>query len=119
LQSCKHSNQTQLIDFTEIKYWHDICCIPLHKEVNLTKPSVEKMTMSSTALLALNTAALTMLMTFHFQPTNDRNTTQISQASAHHLQQRPQLAVMSAKPSPPIHPTQDTQTTTESGHWVF
>lgn len=75
--------------------------------------------MSSATLLALNTAALAVLVTFHFQPTNDQNTTQTSQASPHQLQQRPQLAVMSAKPSPTIHLTQDTHTTTESGHWVF
>ena len=50
--------------------------------------------MNSALLLALNTIALAALVMFHFQSTGSNDPAQLSQAVPHHLQQRPQLAVM-------------------------
>jgi hypothetical protein len=75
--------------------------------------------MNSALLLALNTMALAALVTFHFFPAELRDSGQITQAVPHHLQQRPQLAVMTAKPQSPIRLTQDTQAAPTSEHWVF
>ena len=73
--------------------------------------------MNSALLLALN--ALATVVTFHFQPTNTEDGAQISQAIPHHLQQRPQLALMTATPQSPIRLTQDTQPAPAAEHWVF
>jgi hypothetical protein len=78
--------------------------------------------MNSALLLALNTMALAALVTFHFFPANPaklQDPAQITQAVPHHLQQRPQLAVMTADPQSPIRLTQGTQATPTSEHWVF
>lgn len=75
--------------------------------------------MNSALLLALNAVALAAVVTFHFQPTNTEDGAQISQAIPHHLQQRPQLALMTANPHPPIRLTQDTQSAPAAEHWVF
>lgn len=75
--------------------------------------------MNSALLLALNTVALAALAAFHFVPADSQDPAQITQAVPHHLQQRPQLAVMTATPQSPIRLTQDTQATPTSEHWVF
>ncbi|AZF22896.1 hypothetical protein [Pseudomonas sp. R3-52-08] len=75
--------------------------------------------MNSALLLALNTMALAALVTFHFFPAKSQDPAQITQAVPHHLQQRPQLAVMTADPQSPIRLTQGTQATPTSEHWVF
>jgi len=78
------------------------------------------MTMNSALLLALNTVALAVLVMFHFQqsPTTDDDA-KVSQAIPHHLQQRPQLAVMTANPQSPARLAQSTQAAPASEHWVF
>lgn len=75
--------------------------------------------MNSALLLALNAIALTALVTFHFQPTNTEDTAQLNQPVPHHLQQRPQLAVLNASPESPTRVAQDTRTAPTSEHWVF
>ncbi|AZE96102.1 hypothetical protein C4J95_4038 [Pseudomonas orientalis] len=75
--------------------------------------------MNSALLLTLNTLALAALATFHFQPDNVQGSAQISQPVPHHLQQRPQLAVMTANAQSSIRLTQDTQAAPVSEHWVF
>ncbi len=75
--------------------------------------------MNSALLLALNTVALAALVMFHFQSSNTDDAAQISQAVPHHLQQRPQLAVMNANAQSPIRLTQGTQAAPSSEHWVF
>ncbi|USV99901.1 hypothetical protein KUA23_23175 [Pseudomonas pergaminensis] len=75
--------------------------------------------MNSALLLALNTVALAALVTFHFQSTGANDPAQISQAVPHHLQQRPQLAVMTPNAQSPVRLAQGTQSATASEHWVF
>lgn len=75
--------------------------------------------MNSALLLALNTVALAALLMFHFQSTGSNDHAQISQAVPHHLQQRPQLAVMTPNAQSPVRLTQDTQSAPASEHWVF
>lgn len=75
--------------------------------------------MNSALLLALNTVALAALVTLHFQSTSSNDPAQISQAVPHHLQQRPQLAVMTPNPQSPIRLTQGTRAAPASEHWVF
>ncbi|WP_395610943.1 hypothetical protein [Pseudomonas sp. B22129] len=75
--------------------------------------------MNSALLLALNTVALAALVTFHFQSSGNDDPAQISQAVPHHLQQRPQLAVMTPTAQSPIYLTQGTQAAPPSEHWVF
>jgi hypothetical protein len=74
--------------------------------------------MNSALLLTLNAVALAALVTFHFQSTQD-DVAQISQPVPHHLQQRPQLAVMTPGVQTPIRVAQDAQTAPASEHWVF
>lgn len=74
--------------------------------------------MNSALLLSLNALALAALVLFHFQSTHD-DVSQISQPVPHHLQQRPQLAVMTPTVQSPIRVTQDTQAAPASEHWVF
>lgn len=75
--------------------------------------------MNSALLLALNTVALAALVMFHFQSTSSNDPAQISQAVPHHLQQRPQLAVMTPNAQTPVRVTQEAQSTPASEHWVF
>ncbi|WP_300628169.1 hypothetical protein [Pseudomonas sp.] len=75
--------------------------------------------MNSALLLALNIVALTALATFHFQPANMEDSAQINQPVPHHLQQRPQLAVMTADAQSPIRLAQGTEAAPVSEHWVF
>ena len=75
--------------------------------------------MNSALLLGLNTVALATLVMFHFQSATSDDTAQLRQPVPHHLQQRPQLAVMTAKPQSPIQLTQGTQAAPTSEHWVF
>ena len=75
--------------------------------------------MNSTLLLALNTAALAALVMFHFQPSASDDTAQIRLPLPHHLQLRPQLAVMAANPQSPVRLTQRTQAAPATEHWVF
>ena len=75
--------------------------------------------MNSALLLALNTVALAALLMFHFQSTGNNDPAQIRQAVPHHLQQRPQLAVMTPTAQSPVRLTQDTQSAPASEHWVF
>ncbi|MBA1431231.1 hypothetical protein IFT37_25530 [Pseudomonas fluorescens] len=75
--------------------------------------------MNSALLLALNTLALAALATFHFQPANVQDSAQINQPIPHHLQQRPQLAVMTANAQSPVRLTQGAQPAPQSEHWVF
>ncbi|MPR02702.1 hypothetical protein F0169_11870 [Pseudomonas sp. MAFF 212408] len=74
--------------------------------------------MNSALLLTLNAVALAALVMLHFHSSND-DAAQISQAVPHHLQQRPQLAVMTPAMQSPIRVTQDTQPAPVSEHWVF
>ena len=75
--------------------------------------------MNSALLLALNTVALAALLMLHFQSGGTHDPAQISQAVPHHLQQRPQLAVMTPKAQAPVRLAQDTQSAPASEHWVF
>ncbi|MGY2375435.1 hypothetical protein ACW9IB_13105 [Pseudomonas sp. SDO524_S393] len=75
--------------------------------------------MNSALLLALNTVALAALVMFHFQSANSDDTARISQPVPHHLQQRPQLAVMNTNAQSPIRQTQGTQSAPATEHWVF
>ncbi|KTB56445.1 hypothetical protein RJC98_14845 [Pseudomonas allii] len=75
--------------------------------------------MNSALLLALNTVALAALVTLHFQSTGANDSAQISQAVPHHLQQRPQLAVMTPNAQSPVRLTQGAQSAPASEHWVF
>ena len=75
--------------------------------------------MNSAFLLALNTVALAALVMFHFQSTGSNDPAQISQAVPHHLQQRPQLAVMTPNAQSPVRVAQEAQSTPASEHWVF
>ncbi len=75
--------------------------------------------MNSTLLLALNTAALAALVMFHFQSSTGDEAAQLSQAVPHHLQQRPQLALMTATPQSPVRLAQSTQAGPAAEHWVF
>ncbi|KAE9656593.1 hypothetical protein EJD88_10630 [Pseudomonas sp. PB105] len=75
--------------------------------------------MNSALLLVLNAVALTALVTFHFQSTGSNDPAQISQAVPHHLQQRPQLAVMTPNAQPPVRLAQATQAAPAAEHWVF
>ena len=76
--------------------------------------------MNSALLLGLNAVALAALVTFHFQSSGSNDPAQMSQAVPHHLQQRPQLAVMTPDNSQsPVRLTQGTQTAPASEHWVF
>ncbi|MGR3885884.1 hypothetical protein [Pseudomonas sp. 1152_12] len=74
--------------------------------------------MNSALLLSLNAVALAALAMLHFQSTQ-HDVAQISQPVPHHLQQRPQLAVMSPTVQSPIRVTQDAQAAPASEHWVF
>ena len=75
--------------------------------------------MNSALLLALNTIALAALVMFHFQSSQAPDPAQISQAIPHHLQQRPQLAVMTPNAQSPVRLAQGTQAAPASEHWVF
>ncbi|QLG94517.1 hypothetical protein HZF02_22340 [Pseudomonas yamanorum] len=75
--------------------------------------------MNSALLLALNAVALTALVMLHFQPATGDETLYASQAGSHHIHQRPQLAVMTAKVQPSVQLTQGIQATTSSEHWIF
>ena len=75
--------------------------------------------MNSTLLLALNTVALAALVMFHFQSSVSDDVAQIRQPVPHHLQQRPQLAVMTANPQSPVRLAQSTQAAPATEHWVF
>ena len=76
--------------------------------------------MNSALLLTLNAVALAALVMFHFQSANSDDASQISQAVPHHLQQRPQLAVMTPSAQSPIRVNQDAQQgAPASEHWVF
>ena len=75
--------------------------------------------MNSALLLALNTIAVAALVTFHFQSTGSNDPAQISQAVPHHLQQRPQLAVMTPNAQSPVRPTQGNQAAPAAERWVF
>ncbi|MBN2990898.1 hypothetical protein JWR97_05005 [Pseudomonas cedrina subsp. fulgida] len=75
--------------------------------------------MNSAFLLALNTLALAALVTFHFQSSGDNDPAQLSQAVPHHLQQRPQLAVMTPNAQSPVRVAQGTEQAPASEHWVF
>ncbi|MGB3122700.1 MAG: hypothetical protein WBB95_02730 [Pseudomonas sp.] len=75
--------------------------------------------MNSALLLALNAVALAALVMFHFQSSGSDDTAQITQPVPHHLQQRPQLAVMTPNAQSPVHLTQGTQAAPASEHWVF
>ena len=75
--------------------------------------------MNSALLLALNTVALAALVTFHFQSSGNDDPAQISQAVPHHLQQRPQLAVMTPDAQSPMRLTQSAQAAPAAEHWVF
>ncbi|ETK16944.1 hypothetical protein H097_18539 [Pseudomonas sp. FH4] len=74
--------------------------------------------MNST-LLILNALALAVLVTFHFQPSNDSDTAQFSHTGSHQTQQRPQLAVMTANGQPSVQLTQDAQAAGSSEHLIF
>ncbi|PRA24970.1 hypothetical protein [Pseudomonas poae] len=74
--------------------------------------------MNSALLLGLNAVALAALVTLHLQTTGSNDPAQISQPVPHHLQQRPQLAVMTPEAQSPVRLTQGTQAPT-SEHWVF
>lgn len=75
--------------------------------------------MNSTLLLALNALALAALVLFHFQsPTRD-DTAWRGEPVPHHLQQRPQLAVMTANGQTPARLTQASQAVPPGEHWVF
>lgn len=74
--------------------------------------------MNST-LLILNALALAVLVTFHFQPSNDSDTAQFSHTGSHQIQQRPQLAVMTANGQPSAHLAQGTQAASTSEHLIF
>lgn len=99
------------------KDWHD-ACNPLSYKYSPAQPSAENTPMNSALLLALNTVALAALVMFHFQ-SNTSDTAQVSQAIPHHLQQRPQLAVMKPNMQSPLQLTQGTQTAPATEHWVF
>jgi hypothetical protein len=75
--------------------------------------------MNSALLLALNALALTALVMFHFQSSPNDDAVQISQAHSHPVQQRPQLAVMTAKAQSPIQLAQTAQSAPSSEHWIF
>lgn len=75
--------------------------------------------MNSALLLSLNAVALAALVTFHFQTTGTNDPAQISQAAPHHLQQRPQLAVMTPNVQSQVRLTQGDQAAPVSEHWVF
>ncbi|QJI30464.1 hypothetical protein HKK55_17715 [Pseudomonas sp. ADAK18] len=75
--------------------------------------------MNSALLLALNAMALTALVMFHFQSPVGDDPVYANQAASHHIQQRPQLAVMTAKAQPPVQLTQGIQATASSEHWIF
>ncbi|WP_458723720.1 hypothetical protein [Pseudomonas brenneri] len=74
--------------------------------------------MNST-LLILNALALAVLVTSHFQPSNDSDTAQFSHTGSHQTQQRPQLAVMTANGQPSVHLAQDAQAAGSSEHLIF
>ncbi|MGZ9705241.1 MULTISPECIES: hypothetical protein [Pseudomonas] len=75
--------------------------------------------MNSALLLALNTVALAALVMFHFQSTTGDDVAQLRQPVPHHLQQRPQLAVMTANAQTPVRVTQNAQSAPAAEHWVF
>jgi len=75
--------------------------------------------MNSALLLVLNTVALAALVMFHFQSASGDDVANLNQPVPHHLQQRPQLAVMTAKAQPPLQLTQAHQAAPTSEHWVF
>lgn len=75
--------------------------------------------MNNALLLALNTVALAALVMFHFQSNDSHDPAQISQAVPHHLQQRPQLAVMTPNAESPVRLAQGTQAAPAAEHWVF
>ncbi|WP_338508991.1 hypothetical protein VRC24_20130 [Pseudomonas poae] len=75
--------------------------------------------MNSALLLALNTVALAALVMFHFQSGTSDDVAQLRQPVPHHLQQRPQLAVMTANAQTPLRVTQDVQSAPASEHWIF
>lgn len=125
LQSKGSAKQSQAIDFIENKHWHGICNIfskksptwtPHHQ---LAEQPAENMTMNSALLLALNTVALAALVMFHFQSGTSDDVAQLRQPVPHHLQQRPQLAVMTANAQTPLRVTQDAQSAPASEHWIF
>jgi hypothetical protein len=107
-----------LKDLLSIKDWHDTCN-PLSYKYSPAQPSAENMHMNSALLLALNTVALAALVMFHFQSTTSDDAAQVSQAIPHHLQQRPQLAVMKPNMQSPLQLTQGTQAAPATEHWVF
>ncbi|MFC6337512.1 hypothetical protein GIR22_23045 [Pseudomonas sp. CCM 7891] len=75
--------------------------------------------MNSTLLLALNAVALAVLMMFHIQSDVGNAVVNVSQAGSHRLQQRPQLAVMTAKTQSAMQAAQDTQAAPSSDHLIF
>ncbi|QHF46473.1 hypothetical protein PspS35_22735 [Pseudomonas sp. S35] len=75
--------------------------------------------MNSALLLTLNAVALAALVMFHLQSTSNDDPAQISQAVPHHLQQRPQLAVMTPNAQTPVRLIQSTQAAPTAEHWVF
>lgn len=75
--------------------------------------------MNSTLLIALNAVALAALVTFHFQSSTDTEVAYAVQPVPHHLQQRPQLAVMTPDAQSPVRLAQDNHAAPASEHWVF
>lgn len=100
------------------KDWHG-ACNPLSYKYSPAQPPAENMPMNSALLLALNTVALAALVMFHFQSNTADDAAQVSQAIPHHLQQRPQLAVMKPNMQSPLQLTQGTQAAPAAEHWVF
>ena len=111
-------NYLILKDLLSNKDWHD-ACNPLSYKYSPALPPAEYMPMNSALLLALNTVALAALVMFHFQSTTADDAAQVSQAIPHHLQQRPQLAVMKPNMQSPLQLTQGTQAAPATEHWVF
>jgi hypothetical protein len=111
-------NYLILKDLLSNKDWHGTCN-PLSYKYSPAQPSAENMPMNSALLLALNTVALAALVMFHFQSNTSDDAAQVSQAIPHHLQQRPQLAVMKPNMQSPLQLTQGTQAAPSTEHWVF
>jgi hypothetical protein len=111
-------NYLILKDLLSNKDWHGTCN-PLSYKYSPAQPPAENMPMNSALLLALNTVALAALVMFHFQSNTSEDAAQVSQAIPHHLQQRPQLAVMKPNMQSPLQLTQGTQAAPSTEHWVF
>ncbi|MGY2292098.1 hypothetical protein ACW9H6_20230 [Pseudomonas sp. SDO528_S397] len=74
--------------------------------------------MNSALLLALNAVALAALVMFHFQSSGE-DVAQLRQPVPHHLQQRPQLALMTPDAKLSVHLPQQAQRVPSAEHWVF